>query len=68
MSDFEATRVTARPAEVFVVSMNGTVLLLVDGDATDENRSLVDEMRESFEATGTPSEQVEVVWQHRTRR
>jgi hypothetical protein len=56
-------RVTPRLAEVFVVSMGGSVLLMVDGDETPTNRELVDEMRASFAATGTPSDQVEVIWQ-----
>ncbi len=65
MADIDAIHVTPRPAEVFVVAMNGRVVLMVNGDATDETRSLVDEMRESFVVTGTPADQVEVVWQHR---
>jgi len=58
-----AARVTPRPAEVFVVSMGGSVLLMVDGDETPTNRELVDEMRASFEATGTPADEVQVIWQ-----
>jgi hypothetical protein len=58
-----ATRVTPRPAEVFVVSMGGSVLLMVDGDETPANRELIDEMRASFTATGTPPDEVEVIWQ-----
>lgn len=63
----EAIRVTERPAEVFVVSMNGTVLLLVDGAATPDNQALIDEMRDSFVATGTPADDVQVIWQSRRR-
>jgi hypothetical protein len=57
------TRVTPRPAEVFVVSMGGSVLLMVDGEESPANRELVDEMRASFVATGTPADAVEVIWQ-----
>lgn len=56
-------RLTPRPAEVFVVSMGGSVLLMVDGEENETNRDLVDEMRASFAATGTPSDSVEVIWQ-----
>jgi hypothetical protein len=63
-----ATRVTPRPAEVFVVSMNGSVLLMVAGEENPTNRELVDEMRASFEATGTPAEEVQVIWQSGRRR
>jgi hypothetical protein len=56
-------RVSPRPAEVFVVSMGGSVLLMVDGDENPTNRALIDEMRASFEATGTPSDEVQVIWQ-----
>lgn len=56
-------RVTPRLAEVFVVSMGGSVLLMVDGEETPANRELVDEMRASFLATGTPADEVEVIWQ-----
>lgn len=59
--------VTSRPAEVYVVSMHDSVLLLVDGPPTDENTALVDEMRASFVATGTPAADVEVIWQGRPR-
>jgi hypothetical protein len=62
-----AARVTPRPAEVFVVSMGGSVLLMVDGDETPTNRELVDEMRASFEATGTPADEVQVIWQSARR-
>jgi hypothetical protein len=61
--DLREPRVTPRPAEVFVVSMGGSVLLMVDGEETPINRELVDEMRASFTATGTPADEVEVIWQ-----
>lgn len=60
-------RVTPRPAEVFVVSMGGSVLLMVDGEENQANCDLVDEMRASFAATGTRPEDVEVIWQARRR-
>lgn len=60
-------RVTPRPAEVFVVSMGGSVLLMVDGEENPTNRALVEEMRASFAATGTPVDDVEVIWQARRR-
>ena len=66
MDDLEL-RVTPRPAEVFVVSMGGSVLLMVDGEENETNRDLVDEMRASFAATGTPADDVEVIWQGRRR-
>lgn len=65
MADSDAIKVTPHPAEVFVVAVNGRVVLMVDGDATEDAINLVDEVRESFVVTGTPADQVEVVWQHR---
>ena len=59
--------VTSRPADVCVVSMDDSVLLLVDGPPTDENTALVEEMRASFVSTGTPASEVEVIWQGRRR-
>lgn len=67
MSHEHEVTVTKRPAEVFVVSMSDSVLLLVDGPPTDENTRLVEEMRASFVATGTPAADVDVVWRGRAR-
>ena len=67
MSNEREISVTGRPADVCVVSMDDSVLLLVDGPPTDENTALVEEMRASFVATGTPASDVEVIWQRRAR-
>lgn len=63
MDNGGAPQVTSRPAEVFVVSMGDTVLLMVDGEPTPENEGLIEEMRTSFVTTGTPQDEIEVIWQ-----
>ncbi|HVM55796.1 MAG TPA: hypothetical protein VM262_21605 [Acidimicrobiales bacterium] len=63
MDHQDAPLVTSKPAEVFVISMSDTVLLLVDGEPTERNESLVEEMRSSFVSTGTPADTIEVIWQ-----
>lgn len=67
MTHERETSVTSRPADVCVVSMDDSVLLMVDGPPTEENAALVEEMRASLVATGTPATDVEVIWQGRRR-
>ena len=67
MPNEDEISVTRRPADVCVVSMDQSVLLLVDGPPTSENTELVEEMRASFVATGTPAADVEIIWHGRTR-
>ena len=58
-----AETTTRLPDQVFVVSMAGNVLLMVDGPQSPTNNDLVDEIRASFVATGVHDDEISVVWQ-----
>lgn len=49
-------------ADVVVVSMADTILLMVTGRRTPENVALIDEVRTTLVATGTPTDAIAVIW------
>ena len=53
-------------SQLFVVWMNGRVLLMVDGPTAPDLDPLVVEARESLVASGVADDDIDVIWKDRT--
>ena len=53
-------------SQLFVVWMNGRVLLMVDGPTPPEVDGLVAEARESLITSGVAADDIDVIWRDRT--